>query len=63
MTCPSCGSTDTWRDEVDIGVGIQEGPWRCSECGWAEEDQYDFPGEPVDDDDEELEVGYDLAVY
>lgn len=33
FACPVCGSTDTWRDEVDIGVGIQYGPWRCEACG------------------------------
>lgn len=35
MKCPNCQS-DCWRDEVDIGVGIQYGPWNCTECGWYE---------------------------
>ena len=35
MKCPECGGS-CWRDEVDIGVGIQCGPWRCEECGWYE---------------------------
>ena len=35
--CPKC-SAECWRDEVDIGVGVQYGPWRCSECGWGERD-------------------------
>lgn len=34
--CPKCKSTDCFRDEVDIGVGIQYGPWHCNSCGWFE---------------------------
>ena len=37
MKCPRCGG-ECWRDEVDIGVGIQYGPWGCSECHWQEGD-------------------------
>ena len=37
MKCPECGNEECWRDEVDIGVGTQYGPWRCDECGWMEE--------------------------
>lgn len=36
MTCPQCGSTSVDRDEVDIGVGVQCGPWGCFDCGWVE---------------------------
>lgn len=36
MNCPNCTAGECWRDEVDIGVGIQYGPWRCSDCGWYE---------------------------
>jgi hypothetical protein len=25
--------------EVDIGVGIQYGPWECFNCGWGQEDE------------------------
>lgn len=35
MKCPKC-SGQCIRDEVDIGVGIQYGPWRCDDCGWGE---------------------------
>jgi hypothetical protein len=40
--CPVCSSPCD-RDEVDIGVGVQYGPWHCSnvECGWTDA--------PVDD--------------
>ena len=37
MKCPKCG-TECWRDEVDIGVGTQYGPWYCDNCGWSQED-------------------------
>ena len=39
--CPNCGSDHIDRDEVDIGVGTQYGPWGCSDCGWTE-------GQPID---------------
>lgn len=35
LACPRCGLPCV-REEVDIGVGIQCGPWRCDECGWHE---------------------------
>jgi hypothetical protein len=34
--CPVCGAPCT-REEVDIGVGVQVGPWRCTECDWDED--------------------------
>jgi hypothetical protein len=40
MKCPQCND-DCWRDEVDIGVGTQYGPWRCSSCGWYEGHEVD----------------------
>ena len=35
MLCPKCNA-ECWRDEVEIGVGVQFGPWNCPECGWSE---------------------------
>lgn len=35
--CPECGD-ECDRDAVDIGVGIQHGPWFCPSCGWNEVD-------------------------
>jgi transcription elongation factor Elf1 len=37
FTCPKCSSADCWRHEVDVGVGIQYGPWNCAGCGWSED--------------------------
>jgi ribosomal protein L37AE/L43A len=34
--CPKCGE-ECQREEVDIGVGIQTGPWYCTSCDWSEE--------------------------
>lgn len=34
--CPNCNSNQVSRDEVDIGVGVQYGPWQCHDCGWFE---------------------------
>lgn len=34
--CPNCGGKNTERHEVDIGVGVQFGPWYCMDCGWQE---------------------------
>lgn len=50
MRCPKCND-DCWRDSVDIGVGIQYGPWGCPGCGWSEWDCYDLSTgkDPVDD--------------
>lgn len=36
MICPNCNQNSCWRDEVDIGVGVQYGPWQCDNCGWYE---------------------------
>lgn len=35
-TCPKCGGPLEF-DEVDIGVGVQRGNYRCDnpECGWT----------------------------
>lgn len=38
MVCPNCGD-QCGRDEVDVGVGIINGPWGCG-CGWSESDEY-----------------------
>ncbi len=35
MNCPECGAPCV-RDEVDIGVGVQCGPWGCFDCDWTE---------------------------
>ena len=34
--CPDCGCELNY-DEVDIGVGIQTGNYRCDRCGWCPE--------------------------
>ena len=34
--CPECSGDALVRDEVDIGVGIQYGPYHCQSCGWDE---------------------------
>jgi len=38
--CPKCGS-DLSYDEVDIGVGTQQGNFRCDFCSWTPEDEID----------------------
>lgn len=50
MKCPKCGGT-CHRDSVDIGVGVQHGPYGCEECGWSESDEYDLSEgqDPVDE--------------
>ncbi len=40
MKCPNCNG-DCWRDEVNIGVGTQYGPWRCPGCGWYQGHEVD----------------------
>ena len=40
MPCPCCRH-ECRRESVDIGVGIQYGPWGCSSCGWSEHEEYD----------------------
>ena len=35
--CLKCGG-EYIRDEIDIGVGVQRGPWRCIECGYVQGD-------------------------
>lgn len=40
--CPVCGAPCT-RDEVDIGVGVQVGPWHCTECDWDEDSEDELP--------------------
>jgi transcription elongation factor Elf1 len=37
--CPKCGSEDTTREEVDIGVGTQYGPLHCRACGFDEQQE------------------------
>jgi hypothetical protein len=37
MICPECGKLCS-REEVDVGSGVQTGPWFCTECGWDELD-------------------------
>lgn len=39
--CPRCDSPDTFREEVDIGVGIQYGPLHCRSCGFDEQEELD----------------------
>ena len=39
--CPDCRYELNY-DEVDIGVGIQTGNYRCDYCGWwLERDEHD----------------------
>lgn len=40
MNCPKC-QAECDRDEVDIGVGIQYGPYGCQACGWSEDPRFD----------------------
>ncbi len=37
-TCPMCSSTNCTREEVDIGVGTQYGPWSCLDCNFSQDD-------------------------
>lgn len=37
--CPECGSV-CYRDEVDIGVGIQYGPIHCTNCCWPKQHKW-----------------------
>ena len=39
MKCPDCGA-DCDCDSVDIGVGIQNGPYFCCDCGWSEDNRW-----------------------
>lgn len=50
MLCPKCNG-ECYRDEVDIGVGIQCGPWGCTVCGWSEMPEYDLSEgkDPIDE--------------
>ena len=50
-TCPHCGSTNVWCDEVDVGVGIIYGPLHCDDCHFVEPSAYD---EDFDADVEDL---------
>ena len=43
--CDVC-QHDCWREGVDIGVGIEYGPWRCARCGWTEDDWVEEHIEP-----------------
>ena len=54
MRCPQCGGACD-RDSVDIGVGVQHGPWRCDDCGWYEGNEVDaaFDSAMERDEDEE----------
>ena len=36
--CPECNAVLHY-DEVDIGVGTQQGNFRCDRCGWNETDE------------------------
>lgn len=50
MICPVCKEELSY-DEVDIGVGIQTGNYRCDSCGWYpdkdDEDIYSYENEEV----------------
>lgn len=51
MLCPQCNES-CWRDEVDIGVGIQYGRRQCSECSWYEGHEIDAAMDAIDIDPE-----------
>jgi len=36
--CPKCNAVLNC-EEVDIGVGTQQGNFRCDRCGWNETDE------------------------
>jgi hypothetical protein len=38
-SCPECNE-DLDRIEVDIGVGIEYGPYGCPSCGWSADTVY-----------------------
>ena len=50
MKCPKCNSEGCWREEVDIGVGIQYGPYGCPDCGWSEWEEYDISEHTKEED-------------
>jgi hypothetical protein len=41
-SCPKCGG-DCDRIEVDIGVGVQCGPWQCMSCAWSQDGEEEWP--------------------
>ena len=41
MTCPQCAA-ECIREEVDIGVGTQYGPFECPKCGWSQAEDVDI---------------------
>lgn len=52
MQCLNCGSENGEGIEVDTGVGIRVGPWKCFDCGWSEADQDDEWFDDPSDEDE-----------
>ncbi len=52
MKCPKCG-VECEADSVDIGVGLQEGPPYCPECGWGPSELALADIDGSDDDDDE----------
>lgn len=52
--CPTCDSELNY-DEVDIGVGVQTGNYRCDNCGWTPEQEDAYLGSLVEDSEEETE--------
>ena len=49
--CPKCGKP-CWREEVDVGVGYQYGPYHCDNCGWLEWDWRVYEeGQPIEPDE------------
>lgn len=45
--CPIC-TEPLDCDEVDIGVGIMLGNWRCPTCGWDENSDHVMPTLDID---------------
>jgi len=50
--CPECGG-ELEHDEVDIGVGTEQGPPYCTDCGWTPDAADELEDEDVDEDEED----------
>lgn len=51
--CPDCGC-ECRREEVDVEVGIQYGPWTCIACPWNENLELSRLGLDLDVTDDEF---------
>jgi hypothetical protein len=62
MKCPKCGG-ECDRDEVDIGVGVQGGPWGCPDCHWVEGGYHSNDDREPPEPDGEAFRGGEAAAY